>query len=140
MIIDNSKDVEKFLEICENSKPIQSNSDSRILSKDEADAFAYSEKFIKRYQTVKIKPQQVYIDLYSFQTYYIVERVVKDFKTSEEFVIFKPVKVSFENERSYYVFDDKSSTQRYVLKVEDFIREFAQMRIDFCRIDCESDE
>jgi len=140
MIINNEKDVEKFLEICEKSSHIQRNSDSKVLFKDEANAFLNSEKFIKRYRTMKIKPQQVYLSLWSFQTYYIVERIVKDFKTSEEFVVFKPVKVFFEDERSYYVFDDKSSTPRYVLKVDDFIKDFEHVHIDLCRINCENSD
>lgn len=136
MIIDNEKDVEKFLEICEKSLPAQTNSDSRILSKDETNAFLHSEKFIKKYQTMKIKTNQVYI-CFNSQQYYIIERIATDFKTSEEFVVFKPVKVFFEDDRSYYDFDDKSSTPRYVLKVDDFIKDFEYVHIDLCRISCE---
>lgn len=139
MIIDSQKDVEKFLEICEKSPPAQTNSDSRILSKDETNAFLHSEKFIKRYQPMKIKTNQVYI-CFDSQQYYIVERIATDFKTSEEFVVFKPVKVFFENERSYYDFDDKSSTPRYVLKVDDFIKDFEYVHIDLCRISCEDSD
>lgn len=138
MIIDNEKDVEKFLEICEKSSHIQTNSDSKILSKDEANAFLNSERFIKRYQ-MKIKTNQVYI-CFDSQQYYIVERIATDFKTSQEFVVFKPVKVFFENDRCGYEYDDKSSTPRYILKVDDFIKDFEYVHIDLCRINCEDSD
>ena len=139
MIINNQKDVEKFLEICEKSTPIQTNSDSKILSKDESNTFLNSEKFIKRYQPMKIKTNQVYI-CFDSQQYYIVERIATDFKTSEEFVVFKPVNVFFEDDRSYYDFDDKSSTPRYILRVDDFIKDFEYVHIDLCRINCENSD